>query len=87
MQNLRNQVLDMLCILTIIIIQVGYQMLRDFAADIDIIFLDVVMPHIDGIECLSWVKSNQTYNKIPIHMLSGVNDTLLKDLCLQKVCE
>ncbi|PID66205.1 MAG: two-component system response regulator [Gammaproteobacteria bacterium] len=59
----------------------GYQVvaaedgLRAFAAIVDfkpqIIFLDIMMPRLDGYQVCSVIKNNPEYNHIPVIMLSS----------------
>ncbi len=42
--------------------------------DIDVIFLDLIMPDINGIECLKKLKSNADTFSIPVIMLSALDE-------------
>ena len=42
------------------------------------------MPGVDGLECLNWIHVNSTFRHIPIYMLSGLDDPLLKTACIEK---
>jgi len=37
----------------------------------DILLLDIKMPDIDGFEVLSWLRRQDRYNQLTVHMLSG----------------
>lgn len=43
--------------------------------DIDILLLDVVMPHVDGFAILKTLRDNSKYEHIPIIMLTSMTDT------------
>lgn len=45
--------------------------LKEHDREIDIIIVDKVMPHMDGFEMVSEVRTNVKLRKIPIIMLSG----------------
>jgi len=65
----------------------GYDILCARGEEIKIIFLDVVMPQVDGVECLQWIKENADVAHIPVYMLSGLEDQLLQDVCLERGAE
>ncbi len=44
--------------------------LNSEAKDIDLIFLDINMPRMDGIECLQQLKKNSKYKEIPVIIYS-----------------
>eukprot|EP01038_Epipyxis_sp_PR26KG_P014061 gene14061-18863_t len=67
--------------------QMGYDILMSRCHDIELIFLDVVMPNVDGVECLGWIKDNPEVSQIPVYMLSGLDDEMLGDLCVEKGAE
>ena len=41
--------------------------------DVDLIFLDINMPRMDGIECLEKIKKNAKLKKIPVIIYSTTN--------------
>jgi sigma-B regulation protein RsbU (phosphoserine phosphatase) len=43
-------------------------------AQVDIILLDIVMPHVDGIEACARIRSDARYGDIPIIMVTSVDD-------------
>ena len=52
----------------------GYDMLQSLALhwkDVDIIFLDIHMPILNGEEILNLIRKSENYNNIPIVMISG----------------
>lgn len=65
----------------------GYEILEERYKEIKIIFLDVVMPKVDGVECLGWIKDNTDMSQIPIYMLSGLEDQTLSDVCIERGAE
>lgn len=52
----------------------GIKLLAGKANEIDMILLDVVMPIMDGWETLKLIRSQEKYNKIPIIMLTSVDE-------------
>ena len=48
----------------------------------DIILLDLMLPHIDGVEVLKYVKSNLVMHNIPLIVVSGLSNEEEKVLCL-----
>jgi CheY-like chemotaxis protein len=60
----------------------GFDLLAN-AAEIqipDLIFLDIVMPKMSGIDCLRRVKNNKLLQNIPIIIYTGVhNEDVVKD--------
>ncbi len=49
----------------------------------DILFLDIVMPEIDGIQVLGHIKSLPNLSNIPVVMLSALEDGDLAEKCLE----
>lgn len=47
----------------------------------DIIFMDINMPKMNGIECLQVLKSNDSYKNIPVVILSTSNDKTYIERC------
>ena len=47
----------------------------------DIIFMDINMPKMNGIECLQVLKSNDSYKNIPVVILSTSSDQAYIDRC------
>lgn len=62
----------------------GFDLLREHREEIAIVFLDLVMPEVDGAECLEWIKDEPSVADIPIYMLSGLEDQVLTDLCIER---
>lgn len=67
--------------------KMGFDILMAKQSEIDLIFLDVVMPKVDGVECLSWIKDSPDVAHIPVYMLSGLEDQLLTDVCIERGAE
>lgn len=67
--------------------KMGFDILKARCEEIILVFLDVVMPHVDGVECLSWIKENADVSHIPVYMLSGLEDQLLADVCQERGAE
>lgn len=47
----------------------------------DIIFMDINMPKMNGIECLQVLKSNDSYKNIPVVILSTSSDQAYIERC------
>ena len=62
----------------------GYDVLKKRSNEISVIFIDIVMPDVDGIECLSWITGNKDFQHIPVYMLSGLDDSLLRTASTEK---
>ncbi|KAG5192517.1 CheY-like superfamily protein, partial [Tribonema minus] len=56
---------------------------RDPAA-FDFVLLDIVMPGLDGIEVLSRIRHNPALARLPVAMLSGLEDKTLAEVCLHQ---
>lgn len=57
---------------TVITAEDGYDALAKIvSAQPDIIFMDVMMPKLDGYETCSIIRSNEAFNQIPVVMLSS----------------
>jgi len=67
--------------------QLGYDILKARKHEINIVFLDVVMPNVDGVECLSWIKGDPNVANIPVYMLSGLDDQTLMEVCIENGAE
>lgn len=65
----------------------GFDILLMRKDEIDLIFLDVVMPNVDGVECLAWIKENSDLSHVPVYMLSGLEDQTLTDVCIERGAE
>jgi PleD family two-component response regulator len=49
----------------------------------DLIFLDLMMPDIDGIECLTKLKANKSTRNIPVILYTGSQNRTEKNLALR----
>jgi CheY-like chemotaxis protein len=65
----------------------GFDLLKKNTKDIQIVFLDVVMPKVDGVECLMWIKDNPEVSHIPVYMLSGLEDQTLVEVVIERGAE
>lgn len=54
----------------------GLEILEARNGDIDLILMDVVMPVMDGNECLKAIKEDQRFRSIPVIMLTTVSNKL-----------
>lgn len=61
----------------------GIEALVSLQHDIVLVFLDVVMPSLDGIECMSIIREHPVVCNIPIYILSGVEDLHILNLCVE----
>eukprot|EP01031_Cornospumella_fuschlensis_P041592 gene41592-50757_t len=67
--------------------QTGFDILMTRKDDINLVFLDVVMPNVDGVECLGWIKDCPDVAHIPVYMLSGLEDNMLAEVCVERGAE
>ncbi len=51
----------------------GFDLLKKNPNKYMIIFLDVVMPKVDGVEALSWIKDDPETSNIPVNFISIFN--------------
>jgi len=58
-------------IIIIIVIMAGINLIREKSKEINVVFLDIVMPEVDGIECLMNIKKDPDIAHVPVYMLSG----------------
>ena len=49
--------------------------------DIDIILLDIVMPGMDGVAVLKWLKKHEDYKAIKVVMFTTLNEKTLLQRC------
>jgi PleD family two-component response regulator len=50
----------------------------------DILFLDIIMPAIDGKECLKMIRSNKRFDSLPIIIFSSLTDPQTIDYCFRE---
>jgi CheY-like chemotaxis protein len=74
-------------VLTASQLRIGVQILLSRKNDIRLIFLDLVLSEIDGVECLSFIKLQPDIAHIPIYMISSFHDQTLKETCLKHGAE
>eukprot|EP01039_Chlorochromonas_danica_P001962 gene1962-2140_t len=67
--------------------KMGFDILNARKEEITLVFLDVVMPNVDGVECLGWIKDSPDVAHIPVYMLSGLEDQTLSDVCIERGAE
>lgn len=67
--------------------QEALDLLRRCPTDYDLILSDIVMPIVDGIELVSTIKREELLTSLPVVMLSGLNDDMLTDVCLESGAE
>mmetsp|Transcript_3413 Transcript_3413/g.4799 ORF Transcript_3413/g.4799 Transcript_3413/m.4799 type:complete len:622 (-) Transcript_3413:198-2063(-) len=63
--------------------KVALELLRRFPKDFDLVLLDIVMPIMDGVELLTTIQDDNDLKKIPVCMLSGLEDETLANVCLE----
>jgi CheY-like chemotaxis protein len=42
---------------------------------------------VDGVECLCWIKESPEIAHIPVYMLSGLEDSMVLDVCQEHGAE
>jgi CheY-like chemotaxis protein len=60
---------------------IAFEKLKEHA--IDLVFLDVMMPGIDGFEVLNYIKDDATLRHIPVIMITAVDDKNSLDYCMK----
>jgi len=50
----------------------------------DILFLDILMPCMEGRECLKMIRSNRNYDALPIIMYSSLADLKTVEFCYRE---
>jgi CheY-like chemotaxis protein len=50
----------------------------------DILFLDILMPFIDGRECLKEIRANKKYDNLPIIIYSSITDFKEIEFCYRE---
>jgi CheY-like chemotaxis protein len=50
----------------------------------DILFMDILMPYIDGRECLRMIRSDKKFDSLPIIMFSSMSDDFSIDYCFRE---
>jgi response regulator RpfG family c-di-GMP phosphodiesterase len=50
----------------------------------DMLFIDVVMPCLDGKECLQEIRSHKKFDNLPIIVYSSMRDTETVEFCYRK---
>lgn len=58
--------------------------LRQYPNAFDLIFLDIIMPGMDGVELLRILKSDPQLSRIPVVMLSALEDESVSAVCLDE---
>ena len=62
---------------------VGVERLQDPKFNPDIIFIDINMPRMNGVECLTVIKKMTRYQKIPVYMYSTSADPEIVNQCIK----
>ncbi|HUR15751.1 MAG TPA: response regulator, partial [Candidatus Limnocylindrales bacterium] len=57
--------------------------LAEHAADVAVVLLDVVMPGLDGYATLEAIKSDEALRRLPVIMISGVDEQASVARCLE----
>ena len=65
----------------------GFDLLKANPRKYCVVFLDVVMPKVDGVETLSWIKDDPDISHTPVYMLSGLEDATLAEVCIERGAE
>lgn len=65
----------------------GLELLKARCAEIDLVIIDVIMPQVNGVELLVWIKEDFELSHVPVCMLSGLEDSALSDLCIERGAE
>lgn len=62
--------------------QDGYDKLIESPHKFSLVLLDIVMPKIDGVELLSWIKDKPEIAHVKVYMLSGLEDQTLAGIII-----
>lgn len=63
----------------------GEQLMRQLNVSVpDILFLDIVMPCKDGRECLSEIRSDPRFDKLPIIIYTSMEDVINIEYCFKE---
>src|SRR5262249_5110041 len=54
--------------------RVALEMLHELGSQVGIVLLDVVMPEMDGYETLEAIKADDALRRLPVIMISGVDE-------------
>jgi len=60
------------------------QKLNEFETLPDILFLDLLMPYLDGKQCLKMIRSDKRYDALPIIIFSGLKDESAIEYCFRE---
>lgn len=60
----------------VVVVQDGQEAICTLAKhrDFDLVLLDVIMPVVDGLQVLSWIKNHSELHQVPVIMISGLDD-------------
>ncbi len=59
------------------------ELLRGDPATVDVVLLDILMPHFDGYETLAAIKADSALRHLPVIMITAVEDTASAVRCIE----
>lgn len=82
-QIAHQQLLKQICDCDIELANDGAEAVRKVSDGIDILFIDIHMPILNGIEATIQIRSNVDFNKLPIIGVTGDRNPTIRERCIE----